>query len=1354
MTTNPIHDYIQSLEKELAAGNTTEHTHRPALKTLFQSLNPAITATNEPQHITFVGAPDFRIINNKLATGYVECKDIGKNLDEVLETAQLKRYLHSFHNLLLTDYLEFRWYVGGKLRLKKTLGTLVKNKIKQDKDDFQGIEELLTAFLNNEPEPIGSPKELAGHMARLAHMIREIIIKALENELVTGSLHAQWQAFRVNLIPELSVEQFADMYSQTIAYGLFAARCEEFTGRDFTRQQAAYLIPKTNPFLRKLFNYIAGPDLDESITWAVDDLAQILAWADMDGVLKDFGKSTGKTDPVVHFYETFLKEYDPKTREMRGVYYTPLPVVSYIVRTIDHILKTSFDKPQGLADPGVLVLDPAVGTATFLYAVMQEIHDAVIKQGQGGTWDNYVAEKLLPRLFGFELLMAPYAIAHLKLGRLLKETGYQFQTDRRLGIYLTNTLEEAVKHTDTIFAQWISEEANAAADIKKTKPIMVVLGNPPYSGESANKGPWARKLIEPYKMVDGKPLGDRNPKWLNNDYVKFIAFGQWRLGLTGQGILGFITSNSFLDSPTHRGMRQSLMNTFTDIYIFNLHGNANRKEIAPDGSKDENVFDIEEGVSIDIFIKESTKNGPATVHYADLWGLRDGKYKLLDETDIPNTKWIQLYPDSPLYLFIPHNVELRPEYQRGWSVTDIFPSHGPGITTARDSIVIDFEENTLLKNAILFRDSEDSNAAVCESLGISQKIGWNITQARKLINTENNLQTLIKPILYRPFDTRLIFYHDSLVWRTVKHVMRDMLRDNIGLVCPSRVETVGPWRHLLCTGDMVDHVAVSLKTIDSVFPLYLYPAAGEMQLDGCHRRPNLNPEFIKAFSEKLGMNFEPLPGTLSPSLPSLLTERELNGEVLNGEVLDGDVIQWRTTPQLWEKLKPVARQMRKEPTQAEDILWQNLRNHQILDFKFRRQHSIERFIVDFYCAQAKLVIEIDGPIHQYQKEEDSIRQTFIESQGLRLLRFSNDDVINTLDIVIHQITNELKKPLTDTLSPSLPSLSTERELKGEVLNGEVLDGDVIQWRTTPQLWEKLKPVARQMRKEPTQAEDILWQNLRNHRILDFKFRRQHSIERFIVDFYCSEAKLVIEIDGPIHQYQKEEDSIRQTFIENQGLRVLRFSNDDVINTLDNVIQQITSELKKPLPGTLSPLTERGLGSEVPKGEVLTPESIFNYAYAVFHSPAYRSRYAEFLKIDFPRLPLTSDKALFKSLVEKGAALVALHLMESPLLNTTITRYEVKGEHAVEKVSYDEKTQRASINKTQYFEGLPPEVWNFHIGGYQVCEKWLKDRKNRKLTIDDIDHYQKIVVALKETIRLMGEIDETIEEHGSWPGAFE
>ena len=855
MNTNQVHTYIQSLEKELSAGDTTEHTHRPALKALLESLNPDIIATNEPQHITAVGAPDFRIIKNKLAIGYVECKDIGKNLDEALETDQLKRYLHSFHNLLLTDYLEFRWYVGGKLRVKKTLGTLVKNKVKQDKDSLQDVADGLTAFLNNEPEPIGSPKELAGHMARLAHMIREIIINALKKELVTGSLHAQWQAFRENLIPELSVEQFADMYSQTLAYGLFAARCETDNGKDFTRQQAAYLIPKTNPFLRKLFNYIAGPELDESITWAVDDLSQILAWADMDAVLKDFGKSTGKADPVVHFYETFLKEYDPKTREMRGVYYTPLPVVSYIVRSIDHILKTSFDKPQGLADPNVLVLDPAVGTATFLYMVMQEIHEAVIKQGQTGTWDEYVAKKLLPRLFGFEILMAPYAIAHLKLGRLLKETGYQFQTDQRLGIYLTNTLEEAIKHSDTMFAQWITEEANAAADIKKTKPIMVVLGNPPYSVSSVNKGKHIEELMDSYKTA---VRSERNIQPLSDDYIKFIRFAHDRIERTGYGIVGMITNHSYLSGLIHRGMREELLKTFNEIYILNLHGSTLQKETAPDGSKDENVFDIQQGVCIGIFVKKLDQSASKKIYYADLWGKRESKYRGLTETDVTLTGWSELNPTRPHYLFLPQNISLLSEYEKGWKIDDIITVNSACLYTSRDKVTIHWSPKDVEKTVNDFSELPIEEAREKYQLG-EDADDWKVALAQKDLLDSGMIPELITPVSYRPFDVRYTYYTGrsrGFHCRPRPEVMRHMLkRNNLGLIVNKQVMT-GDIRHTWVSNSISEyHILETAHANAYVFPLYIYPAEGEMQLDGGHRHPNLNPEFIKMFSDKSKLKF-------------------------------------------------------------------------------------------------------------------------------------------------------------------------------------------------------------------------------------------------------------------------------------------------------------------------------------------------------------------------------------------------------------------------------------------------------------------------------------------------------------------
>ena len=399
----------------------------------------------------------------------------------------------------------------------------------------------------------------------------------------------------------------------------------------------------------------------------------------------------------MHFYKTFLKEYDPKTREMRGVYYTPLPVVSYIVRSIDHVLKTHFDKPQGLADPAVLVLDPAVGTATFLYMVMQEIHDAVITQGQTGTWDNYVSEKLLPRLFGFELLMAPYAIAHLKLGRLLEDTGYHFQTDQRLGIYLTNTLEEAVKHSDTMFAQWISEESNAAADIKKTKAIVVVLGNPPYSVSSLNRSEWIGTLLNDYKQgLQEKKLN------IDDDYIKFIRFAHWRIDKTGYGILGFITNNSYLDGLTHRRMRQSLMDSFSRIYILNLHGSSRRGEQAPSNIKDENVFDIQQGVSIGIFIKEPNNIVGKHVYYADVWGSRESKYKLLSESGLQSTTWQNLEPCSPNFFFVPKDFSLDNEYSRGWSSEKMFLLSQSGLQTDRDELFFDSDAKVLAERMQTF----------------------------------------------------------------------------------------------------------------------------------------------------------------------------------------------------------------------------------------------------------------------------------------------------------------------------------------------------------------------------------------------------------------------------------------------------------------------------------------------------------------------------------------------------------------------------------------------------------------------------------------------------------------------------
>lgn len=594
--------YLTKIAADLKGGKATELTYRSTLETLLESLAPGVQASSDPKHIA-CGAPDFIIGRGQIPLGYIETKKIGEDLDKIEKSDQLKRYRESLNNLILTDYLEFRWYVNGAHRLTARLAAVKGKKLLPDAEGIAQAAQLLGEFYQTQVPTVGAAQELAQRMAALTRITRDIIDGALREEGDAGIFHKQLEAFRHYLLPTLTPQEFADIYAQTMAYGLFAARVNA-QDQPFNLLQAYAYLPSANPFLRKLFRDV-GEELDGTpVAPFLDDLAALLARADMAEILRDFGKRTRTEDPVVHFYETFLASYDPSLRKSRGVYYTPEPVVQFIVRSVDHLLKTHFGCPAGLADPNVLLLDPATGTATFLYFVIRLIYETQMALGQAGAWKSYVRDKLLPRLFGFELLMAPYAVAHLKLGLLLSKLGYTFGKHERLGVFLTNTLEQGVTAGETLgLAGYLSEEGNAAAEIKSRKPIMVVTGNPPYSGHSANKGDWISNLVRDYYFVDGQPLGERNPKWLQDDYVKFIRFAQWRIQQTGQGIVAFITNHGYLDNPTFRGMRQHLMNTFDEIYVLDLHGNSKKKETAPDGSKDENVFDIQQGVAILLAVK-------------------------------------------------------------------------------------------------------------------------------------------------------------------------------------------------------------------------------------------------------------------------------------------------------------------------------------------------------------------------------------------------------------------------------------------------------------------------------------------------------------------------------------------------------------------------------------------------------------------------------------------------------------------------------------------------------------------------------------------------------------------------------
>ena len=892
-------DYRKQIEEELHAGNATEYTHRPALKALVEAiahdLGMTVTATNEPKRVK-CGAPDYIITKGQTPLGYIEAKDVDKPLNPIEKDEQMARYLDGLDNLILTDYLEFRWYVGGEKRMTARLASVGRNnKLRLEPDGEARLTELISSFLHEAVPTVGTPKELAVRMAALAHLLRESLIAAFADEQDTGLLHSQLASFREVLLPYLQPADFMDIYAQTICYGLFTARCNPAVTGKFDRWSSVRYLPKTNPFLKKLFGQIAGPELDdEPFVWVVDDLADLLNRADIAAILENFGKRTRQQDPVVHFYETFLAAYDPKLREMRGVYYTPEPVVSYIVRSVDLLLKTEFGLPDGLADTSMLtrrdaggtsreihkvqILDPATGTGTFLHGVIDQIQQHLVEMGQAGMWNSYVSTHLLPRLFGFELLMAPYAVAHMKLGLQLSELGYDFQADERLRIYLTNTLQEAFAIPPASgFSQWLNTEAIEANKVKQDFPILIVLGNPPYSGHSANKGTWISDLLHgkdtmtgkttvDYFKVDGKPLGEKNPKYLNDDYVKFIRFAQWRIEQTGYGILAYITNHGYLDNPTFRGMRQSLINSFDVIYILDLHGNSKKREIAPHGEKDENVFDIQQGVSIGIFVKRlnySDHGSNKRIFHAELWGTREAKYQYLLEKDVASTEWEAIIPETPLYLLKQIHNNLSGEYALGWAINDLFKVTSSCANTARDAIVIDCSRQTLYNRIKSIADATSANE-IAQQLGISNTPWWNFTSAFDHLKNTPNWEKQIIKCIYRPFDYRWVFFDPVFIDRPRLDANAHMMSSNLSLV--STRQTKEPFAVLATNLICGQHKLAAVYDRSYFSPLYLYPENKPRlnlldieERSPAHngRRPNLAPEFIVDFSRKLKMTFIP-----------------------------------------------------------------------------------------------------------------------------------------------------------------------------------------------------------------------------------------------------------------------------------------------------------------------------------------------------------------------------------------------------------------------------------------------------------------------------------------------------------------
>jgi type I restriction-modification system DNA methylase subunit len=628
-----ITQYLAQLDTRFKSGISRENSYRADLESLIRELVQGVEITNEPANVTDCGNPDYVITRKKIPIGYIEAKDIDKDLKNKTYKEQFDRYKKALDNLVLTNYLWFQFFQGGELVHEIRIGEIEGNKIIPLTENFAQFETLIRDFCTFVGQTIKSSKKLAEMMAAKARLLENILERAVTSDEEThedSSLKSQFETFKNILIHDLTPKGFADIYAQTLAYGMFAARLHDPSLQDFSRQEAAELIPKTNPFLRKLFQYVAGYDIDQRIKTTVDNLAEVFRATDVNALLSNFGKSTQANDPIIHFYETFLTEYDPKLRKSRGVWYTPEPVVKFIVRAVDDILKTEFNLPDGLADTSktkikikdfakatadmrsktkqierevevhkVQILDPATGTGTFLAEVVKHIYSTRF-QAMQGAWSGYVEEHLIPRLNGFEILMASYSMAHLKLDMLLTETGYKPKREQRFNIYLTNSLEEHHPDTGTLFANWLSSEANEANYIKRDTPVMCVIGNPPYSVSSSNKSEWIENLTADYK----KDLNERNIQPLSDDYIKFIRFGQYFIEKNGEGILAYISNNSFIDGLIHRQMRKNLMETFDKIYILDLHGNSKKKETAPDGGKDENVFDIMQGVSINIFVKK------------------------------------------------------------------------------------------------------------------------------------------------------------------------------------------------------------------------------------------------------------------------------------------------------------------------------------------------------------------------------------------------------------------------------------------------------------------------------------------------------------------------------------------------------------------------------------------------------------------------------------------------------------------------------------------------------------------------------------------------------------------------------
>jgi len=902
-----IKQYFTEICQLHQTGMAKEHSYRLALQQLISTTLSNVIVVNDGARME-CGAPDFQVIEkaNRLPVFYVETKQIGDNdLDGKKQNKeQFDRYKKSLSYVIFTDFLEFHFYIDGLLTETVVLIEKSGKDFLLKENNLPRFESLIVSFGNATPTPLRSATALAERMAAKARLLEGVIYKTIENAINNRRYYDEdensediepledlvdlYEAFKNVLNEGLNTKVFADLYAQTVTYGLFAARLQDNGEyKEFSRLTAGIFIPKTYPLLRQIFQSLASSYVDESFAWIIDDLVSLFRVTDVKRLLETYYNSTRRNDPMIRFYEDFLKAYDPKRKDICGVYYTPEQVVDFMVKSVDEILQSHFGLPWGLADSSTIrhtvvdvkhpdpdtpdgfgrkerefhrvqILDPATGTGTFLAEIVKVIYSKF--QNQPQIWQKYVEDALFPRLNGFEFMMAPYSIAHIKLDLLLAETGYRHTGKKRLNIYLADSLKEPSKNPITTnFAYKLSREIKKADRIKRDKPIMVMIGNPPYNGESINKGEWIMQKLEQYKREPGKTYNIEDTKWVNDDYVKFIRLAQNYIERGGSGVVAYINPHGYLDSPTFRGMRYELLKAFDEIRIVNLHGNTKKKEHCPDGSKDENVFNIMQGVCINIFIKTGKKQEGelAKVYYADVWGKKRQKLDFLKTSTIADLPFIEVVTRFPRYYFIPIDYSREEEFFGGINLSEIFNVGGVGMRTHRDNIAYQYTSNTLKDVLSNFKNMTEEE--VKQMYNIQKESG-----DQKVIYAQNNIKKYgiedkyIHRATYRPFDNRYTYFTNKtngFIVRPVYETMHHFIdTDNLGLIIGQQGMVVGnmPWNLAFITDSITD-LNVFYRGGGYVYPLYVAEQIG----DKMEVRLNIKPTILQEIETRLDEKIEP-----------------------------------------------------------------------------------------------------------------------------------------------------------------------------------------------------------------------------------------------------------------------------------------------------------------------------------------------------------------------------------------------------------------------------------------------------------------------------------------------------------------